>query len=462
MNHLIHGHLWKKLKAANSIERSVFNLMASMDFLTANDRHGEYPNSFYAATANLLEPYSPAQGQIDCDVCVIGGGYTGLSCALHLAQKGYDVVLLEAQRLGWGASGRNGGQVGSGQRVDQDELERLVGRDQAHELWDLARRSQQLVQKLISTHNIDCDYQSGIIHADHRKRYVAHSHDYARKLNDDYGYEKISTLSVDDIREQIGSEAYFGGTLDTGAGHLHPLNFALGLAAAAKQAGVRLFERSRVTSVQESEPAHVTTGDAKVSARYVVLGCNGYLGALQQDVASRVMPINNFIVATEPFSEVDASNLIRYNRAVADSRFVVNYFRLSKDRRLLFGGGESYRYKFPKDIEAVVKKPMLQIFPQLRNVKIDYAWGGTLGITMNRMPHFSRLRGNILSAGGFSGHGVAMATLSGSLLADAIDGQAGSFDIMSTVPSPRFPGGSRMRLPLLILGMTWFALRDRL
>ncbi len=433
-----------------------------MDILTVNDRQGEYPKSWYAATANTHEPFETAKGDLTCDVCVIGGGYTGLSAALHLARKGFDVVLLEAHRVGWGASGRNGGQVGTGQRVGQAELERMVGLERARELWLLSLASTQLVKDLIDTYSIDCDYTRGIIHADHRKRYVADSHKQADKLRNDYDYDQVSTLDQRQIREEVGSESYYGGTLDKGSAHVHPLNYALGLAGAAKQAGVRVFENSRVTTMETSEPAVISTGQASIKARYVALACNGYLGGLQPQIASHVMPINNYIVATEPLSDADATALIKNNYAVADSRFVVNYFRLSRDKRMLFGGGESYRYRFPGDIAGLVTKPMLSVYPQLKGVKLDYAWGGTLGITMNRMPHFSRIKGNVLSTGGYSGHGVAMATLAGSLIADAVDGQAGAFDVMQSVPSHKFPGGTMLRLPLLAVGMMWYTLRDKL
>ncbi len=433
-----------------------------MDLLTVNDRQGEYPTSYYHATANTLPRFDPPAGHIACDVCVIGGGYTGLSTALHLAKRGYDVVLLEAHRVGWGASGRNGGQVGSGQRVDQDELEKSVGMTAARALWDISVQSLDIVRDLIKSHQIACGYAPGIIHADHRKRYVAHSHAYAEHLRKTYGYEKLRLLDQAEIRSFIGSKGYFGGTLDMGSGHLHPLNFALGLAGAAQQAGVRIFENARVATVVEGDPATVTVANASIQAKFVALGCNGYLGGLNPRVSRRVMPINNYIAATEPLSEDEAENLIRDNHAVADSRFVINYFRLSEDRRMLFGGGESYGYRFPGDIAALVRKPMLQVYPQLADKKIDFAWGGTLGITMSRMPHFTRISGNILSAGGFSGHGVAMATLAGQIMAEAIGGQAERFDVMEQVPTPIFPGGALLRWPLLVLAMTWFSLRDRL
>ena len=430
-----------------------------MDLLTANDRSGTYPKSYYAATATHLDPFPAAAGALSCDVCVVGAGYSGLSAALHLAQAGLDVVLLDAQRVGFGASGRNGGQVGTGQRVSQDTLEKIVGKSDARHLWDFSLESVALVLDLITKNDLDCGWADGIIEADHRAKFVPHSHEYAEKMRVEYGYDKITPLSRDDIRSHVGSRAYYGGSLNMGGGHLHPLRYALGLARAAQAAGVRIFENSKVTRIDHN-PVTVHTEKAQISAKFAILGCNGYLGALNGEVAARVMPINNFIVATEPLN--DPKSLIRDNHAVADSKFVINYFRLSDDNRMLFGGGESYGYKFPRDIAATVRKPMLQIFPQLKDARIDYAWGGTLGITLNRMPHFARLSDNVLSVSGYSGHGVAMATLGGKLAAQAVQGQAEKFDIFASVPSPRFPGGPRLRTPLLVLAMLWYSMRDRL
>ena len=435
-----------------------------MDLLTANDKQGQYPDSFYAinAGANALDRFPSAQGDLTCDVCVVGGGFMGLSSALHLAQRGYDVILLEAQRLGFGASGRNGGQVGQGQRSEQDELEDLVGLENARELWTIARQSVDLVRDLSKSDLVHADFHDGIIHAEHRARNVQNSHDYVRHLQDTYDYQGIRALDREELRHLVNSPAYHGGSIYEDAGHIDPLQFVLGLARMAKAAGVRIFEGAKVESVFDSTPARVTTDQAKITADFVVLGCNGYLGRLNSHVAERVMPINNFVIATEPLSPDRQESLIRNNHAVADSKFVVNYFRFSDDHRLLFGGTESYGYKFPADIAAAVRKPMLEIFPQLSDVRVDHAWGGTLGITMNRMPHFERLNGNILSLSGFSGHGVAMATLAGQIVAETIAGQAERFDVMAAVPTTRFPGGVALRGPLLVLAMLWFSLRDRL
>lgn len=430
-----------------------------MDLLTANDRAGEYPTSYYAATSTPLERFPAAKGALSCDVCVVGGGYSGLSASLHLAQAGYDVILLDAQRVGFGASGRNGGQFAVGQRVGQDALEQRHGKSQARALWDLSLESVDLLRDLIATHKIECNWTDGVIEADHRARFVPHSLAYAEKLQTEYGYDKIRGIGKDEMRSLVGSPAYYGGTLNMGGGHLHPLRYALGLARAARDAGVQIFEQSTVLSV--TDDAQVSTQDADITAKFVVLGCNGYLGALNTEVAQRVMPINNFIAATEPLPAATARQLIRDNHAVADSKNVINYFCLSDDNRMLFGGGESYGYRFPKDIGATVRKPMLQIFPQLKDARIDYAWGGTLGITRNRMPHFARVSDQVLSISGYSGHGLAMATLAGKLAADAIAGQAEKFDIFAALPSPRFPGGPRLRTPLLVLAMLSFSVRDR-
>jgi gamma-glutamylputrescine oxidase len=432
-----------------------------MNLLYANDRSGAYPESWYAATANPLDKFDPLRGETRADVCVVGGGYTGLSAALHLAEAGLDVVLVEAHRVGFGASGRNGGQLGSGQRMDQAGLEKLMGPGDASKLWALAEDAKDLVKDLISRHEIDCDLRPGIAETGSSPAQVRDLQDHAAHLQDRYGYDQIEMLDSDACHALCPSPDYVGGYLDMGAAHLHPLNYALGLARAAKSAGVRIYERTHVHHIEEGRPTSLRTDKGRVVADHVVLACNGYLGGLNRKVAARVMPINNFIAATEPLGE-DATRVLTRDVAVADSRFVINYFRLSADKRLLFGGGESYGYRFPRDIAAVVRKPMVQIFPHLADIAIDYAWGGTLGITMKRMPYLARLGDNILSASGYSGHGVGTATHAGQLMAMAIKGQSDGFDTMARVPAPSFPGGMALRSPLLVLAMTWFAMRDRL
>ncbi len=432
-----------------------------MNLLYSNDKPGTYPGSWYAATTQALEPFPPLRGEVTADVCVVGGGFTGLSAALHLAEAGLDVVLLEAHRVGFGASGRNGGQLGSGQRQDQQTLEKMVGRDDAAKLWELAEGSKALVKGLVAKHGIDCHLKPGIAHMCFSRAEVREEHDYAEFLFRRYGYDQLETLDRDEAQALCPSPKYVGGSLDMSAAHLHPLAFALGLARAARDAGVRIFERAEVHRIDEGSPAVVATDAGRVTAEHVILGCNGYLGGLNRKVAAKVMPINNFVVATEPLGD-DADKVLTRDVAVADSKFVVNYFRLSHDKRLLFGGGETYGYRFPDDIAALVRKPMTQIFPHLGDVGIDYAWGGTLAITMKRMPYLARVAPNILSASGYSGHGVGMATFSGKLMADAVRGEAEGFDTLARVPAQTFPGGSAFRSPLLVLAMTWYATRDRL
>ena len=433
-----------------------------MDLLTVNDRPGEYPPSYYASRATPLPRFAPAEGAIRCDVCVVGGGFTGLSTALHLAQRGYDVRLVEAQRVGFGASGRNGGQVGQGQRLDQDALEEMFGKPRARELWDIGRQSVELVRELAASDLVEADFHEGIAHADHRARYVPHSRAYVEKLNTDYDYPHIRFLDAEEMRATVASPVYHGGTLDTRSGHIDPLQLALGLARMAEAAGAKLHEMSRVTAITEGARVKVATDRAEITADHLVLACNGYIGDIAPRVARHVMPINNYVVATRPFSPDEQQALIRGNIAVADSKFVVNYFRFADDGRLLFGGTESYGYRFPADIAGQVRRPLEEIFPQVKGIEIEHAWGGTLAITMNRLPHYERLAGNILSLSGFSGHGVAMGTLSGQIAAETIAGQAERFDVMAAIPTPRFPGGALMRQPLLVAAMLWYSLRDKL
>ena len=431
-----------------------------MNLLHVNDKAGEYPPSYYTATRAEFAPCPTLLGEVRADVCIVGAGYTGLSAALHLAEKGLSVVVLEAHRVGFGASGRNGGQVGSGQRQDQIWVEKVMGREAAHRLWDLAEDAKALVKGLILQHDMPVTFYPGVAHACWSETEVRDTHAYAEKLRRDYGYDQLDPLDRAGIQRLIGSKAYKGGEIDRGAGHVHPLNFTIGLAQAAVRLGAVIHETSEVTRIDHGPKPVVHTAQGHVICDQVILAANGYLGGLEPKVAAKVMPINNFIVATEPLGD-RAPEILAEPVAVADTKFVVNYWRLSEDGRLLFGGGESYGYRFP-DLIKTVRKPMLEVYPQLADARIDYAWGGTLAITLNRMPCFTRPHTNVLSASGYSGHGVAMATLAGKLMAEAVAGNAAGFDLMASLPQPRFPGGAALRWPLLVLAMTWFSMRDRL
>jgi gamma-glutamylputrescine oxidase len=392
-----------------------------------------YPDSYYVATAVGITEHPALEGAQRADVCVIGGGFTGLSAALNLAEQGLDVVLLEAERIGFGASGRNGGLIGSGQRKDAFEMEAQFGYERSKQFWDLAEAAKAEIRMRVAKHDIECDLQYGQLEGVHKKRYVGHAARYAEALEERYDYPHARALNREETRAIVDTDGFFEGLLDTQAMSVHPLNYALGLARAAREAGVRIFENSRVTGYTRTDPAKVSTEGGHVDAPFIVLGCNGYLGKLEPRVAGKIMPINNFMIATEPLGEDSARKLIADRNCVHDTRFVVDYFRTSEDSRLLFGGGENYRAGFPKDIAAFVRPYMLKLFPQLDDARIDYAWGGTLSVTVNRLPHVGRLKPNVFFAHGYSGHG--------------------RFDVMASLPTHPFPGGTLLRYPGMVLGM---------
>ncbi len=428
-----------------------------MNPLYRNDRPGVLPASYYVASADIPPERPALDGEVICDLAVIGAGYTGLSTALHAAKKGLDVIVIDAHRVGFGASGRNGGQVGTGWNKDQHWLEKRVGRDDARKLWDLTVEAKALTRDLAAAHAPDAGYKPGVLHGEWTAKGVGEARQYAQWLAENYGYE-TEFLDRDAVQNVCRSEVYEGGVLDMDAGHIHPLRYCLGLARAAEAAGARLFERTEAVGLAEGQ---VTTASGSIRAGHVVVAGNGYLPNIDGFTAARVMPINSFIAATEPLGE-RASDVLPMDVAVADDRFVVNYFRLSEDKRLLFGGRENYGLGFPSDIVTALRARMERLFPQLGGVAIDYHWGGTLGITTHRLPMLRRLNATTFIAGGFSGHGVALTGLTGKILAEAVAGQAGRFDLMSTLPVPSFPGGAAARAPLLTLAMTWYSLRDRL
>ena len=429
---------------------------------STNHLTGKYPPSWYAASTPMLAAFPALEGEIEADVCVIGGGYTGLSAALHLRKKGYDVVLLEAERVGWGASGRNGGHVGTGQRADQHSIERWVGLEAAKGLWQIGLDAVQKVCDLIHEHQIDCELGSGNLHLAAKPRDVAELQEEIEHLEAHYGYQHLTYLSPEAVAERTSAQGFYGALLDDGCRHLHPLKYALGLARAAAEAGVRIYEGTRGQPASDGRSGEVKTPRGCVRARHVVLGCNAYLGNLMPRLAGNIMPINNFVIATEPLPSHLLPRINRDNQSMSDTLFVINYWKLSEDGRLLFGGGENYSSRFPPDIKAFVRPHMLKIYPELEDIEIEYGWGGAVGITLNRMPDFGRIGECIWYAQGFSGHGVPTATMAGHLLAEAIDGDTADFDLMASVPTHRFPGGTLLRWPGLVAGMLFYSLRDRL
>jgi len=429
--------------------------------LYRNDKPGAFPNSWYAASTDIPPTRDDLRGSHKADVCIIGAGFTGLSAALHLAEKGLSVVVLDAHRAGWGASGRNGGQVCSGYDMGQLDLAKRVGADQARALWNLAEEAKDDLRKRCAIHVPEARYTTGLIHACNDPRDLAADRAEAAFLRDSYGYDQIEICNEAELRAYLDSPLYKGGLVDRGAGHVHPLRYVLAMARFAEDAGARIFEMSEVHRIDHGTPATVRTGKGHVVADHVIIGGNGYLPNLDRRVAARVMPLNSFIAATEPLGD-KADEIIPSNMAVHDSLFVMHYFRLSEDKRLLLGGRPSYALGFPKDITTVMQDRIARLFPQLAGVKFDYAWGGTLGMTIPRLPLLLRIAPNVLSAGGYSGHGVALSAFAGKVMAEVIAGQAGRFDLLSKLKIPAYPGGSLLRAPILRLAMTWFATRDRL
>ena len=426
--------------------------------------------SYYQASANINLSCPELEGEHQADICIIGAGYTGLSSALHLADRGYKVAVIEAETVGFGASGRNGGHVGIGQRQDQMYLEKHFGQEIASTLWAMSLEAVDNVKSLIEKYKIKCDLKHGNIYFAHREKLNRELQEEVSFLHKRYGFDQYEYLPKEKLSEVIDSDVYHSAIVDRASKHLHPLNFALGLANAAIKAGVSIYERSAVLSYQDIQSGHDSKSDTKliiktakgqVMAKELILACNGYIKKLEPKINGYIMPINNFMLATEPLSDELAAQLSPLDASMADSRFVINYWKLSGDKRLLFGGGENYRRGFPSDIKRFVSKYMLQVYPQLAQTKIDYGWGGTLAITLNRLPHFGRLQHNIWYMQGYSGHGVPTSTFAGKLIAEAISGKFERFDVFANLPTTKFPGGTLLRWPGMVAGMLYYALRDR-
>jgi len=418
----------------------------------------DHAPSYYAASANDDACHPELMGDIDADVCVIGGGYTGISAALHLAERGYDVVLVEGERVGWGASGRNGGQICTAYNKSMDDIEHLVGKDGAKACWDVERDSKELIRERVERHRIDCDLKWGYLHAAAKPSHMS----WVNETRDEwagYGYEDTAVLDKASLEERLGSSLYHGALWEGNAGHLHPLNYALGLARATVDAGARIFENSRVTGIEQGTRPCVTTDRGSIKARFVVTAGNAYLGALVPSLYHRVMPVGSFIVATEPLGEERARSLIRNNDAVADTNFIVDYYRLSADWRMLFGGRANYSGYEPKDLFPYMRPRMVKVFPALADARLDYAWGGNIAITLDRMPHLGSIGGTVFFAHGYGGHGVALSGMCGKLIAEAIAGTAEKFDVLSRIRHQPFPGGP-IRMPMLTLAMLYYRMRD--
>jgi len=422
------------------------------------------PN-YYFATSPPPPPHPPLRGEIRADVCIVGGGISGLSAALHLIERGFSVALLEAKHLGFGGSGRSGGQTIFGYASGQEKLEKLVGETDARFMWDIALEGMKLQRELIARHSIACEYVAGHMHVGVKPRHDAELRAEVESLHTKYGYRSVRFVDHDELRTIVQSDRYTTGIYDANSGHLNPYKYTLGLGQAAARAGVRNFENSWVTKLELAAHAHADnlahTDSGTVRARHLLIAGNALLGRLVPALSRKLMAVGTYIAATEVLGEERARALITNNSAVADINWVLDYFRRSADHRLLFGGRVSYSGVDPFDSARVLRARIARVFPKL-NPRIEYAWGGYVDITPNRAPHFGRLAPNAYFLQGFSGHGMVLSGIAGKLVAEAMAGSASRFDVFAKIPHRDFPGGTYFRRPALVLAMLWFRLKDLL
>jgi gamma-glutamylputrescine oxidase len=418
-------------------------------------------DSWYSRTAAPAPEHPRLRGRDTADVVVLGAGLTGLSAALELAQAGLKVIVLEARRVGWGASGRNGGQVIFGYGCDQSKIAALVGIEDSRRLFDWSLEGVRLVRERIAAHGIDAHWRDGHAHVAIKPRHIDELTAWQRDLAENYGYG-VAWWDRDRLQAELPSPRYVGALYDPRSGHLHPLNYTLGLARAAVAAGVRIFENTEVTMLDRGVRPVLRSAQGEVQADFVVLAGNALVRGIAPELDRRIMPVGTYVGATEPLGEARAHDLIRNGMAVADINWALDYFRLSRDHRLLFGGRASYSTLPPPDLAGTMTRRMTRVFPQLKGVKFDDVWGGYVDISRNRAPHWGRLGDNVYFAQGFSGHGVATTGLAGRVIAEAIRGQAGRLDAYAKIPHRPFPGGRALRTPLLVAAMAWFKLRDAL
>jgi gamma-glutamylputrescine oxidase len=420
----------------------------------------DLPQGYYAASATPAPVRPRLTGTVKADVCVIGAGYTGLTAALHLAGSGARVAVLEADTVGFAASGRNGGQIHTGHRKSQQELERWLGKVHARDLWDLCEEAKALLRQNVSTHRIACDLKDGLVIAAHNRSAIGPVARETEYLAKNYGYTKSRMMDAAETARQLGTEAYPAARYDMGGGHLHPLSYARGLAAAAEDAGAVIFEHSRARAIDEDRAgANVRCADGLLTADQVLLATDAFSGEIAPQLAKYIGHVESFVSATEPLGEDLNAKVLPCDAAVADTRHVLDYYRKSADGRMLYAGRESY-WTIPKDIAAVVRPRMLSVYPGLAGVKTQYAWSGAVGITATRMPHMGRLSKRVLFAHGYSGQGVALAGIGGKVMAEAALGKTERFDVFARVPATPFPGGALLRKPLVSAALMWFKLMD--
>lgn len=418
-------------------------------------------DSYYAATAQRDARFAPLDGSSDCDVAVVGGGLAGLTAALDLARMGHQVTLLEAKQVGWGASGRNGGQAIHGLACDQSVIEDQLGLDDARRVWSMSLEALELLQARLQEHRIDAEWRQGYIGVATNARKGAELMQWADRMAQVYQAD-FTRIPAADMSRWVASPRYHSGLYDPQSGHLHPLKYALGIARAAAAAGVRIHEETPVTALETGPVITLRTARGTLRAKKVLLAGNVYLQGVAEPLERRIMPVGTYIVCSEAMDPALADSLIPTRSAVCDTNFVLDYLRTTNDHRMLYGGRVSYSTVTPPNLAESMRRRMVQTFPQLKDVKVQYAWGGFVDITMNRAPDFGRLRDNLYYLQGFSGHGLALTGLAGRLVAEAMNGDASRFDVFARLKHHDFPGGRLLRTPALVLGMAWYRLRDLL
>ena len=428
------------------------------------EQHDNEKISFYRSSVEDLNSQDQLTSDIAVDVCVIGGGLTGISSAINLSKKGYSVILCEARKIGWGASGRNGGQLGIGMRKDQFTIEKKLGLRHAKELWSLGLEAVEDVKNLIKENEIDCHLVNGVMSTACFEKDIDEYKFEIEHMAKNYDFEGYKFFNKEKIREEINSKMYLAGLLNSGSYHLNPLKLTLGLAKVAQKNKVKIFENTPIEKIrEEGDRVQVMSKKGLIRANQVVVACNGYLDSILGSKKNKFMPINNYVVATEPLGEKRARQIIKNNYAVCDTRFIIDYYRFSEDWRMIFGGGETFTSNFVKNATSFVSKRMIKVFPQLQNVKIDYSWGGTLAITVNRLPHFGTLMNNKVSyAFGYSGHGLALSVLAGKLIGENIHGDHERFKFFSGINHMSIPFGSIFRRPIYSSAILYYKIRDYL
>ncbi|HBB83588.1 MAG TPA: gamma-glutamylputrescine oxidoreductase [Sulfitobacter sp.] len=423
---------------------------------------GSHTSSYYAASANPSPERPELKGDHEIDVCIVGAGYSGLSTGLHLAEKGYKVAIIEGARVGWGASGRNGGQIVNGLNASLQTIKRRYGQDTATFVAGLVQEGGEIIRDRVHTYDIKCDLKGKNIFTGLTAAHMRELEE-RQKLWQSYGIDNQEMLNKDQLRAHVNSDLYEGGLIDHSGGHMHPLNLALGEAAAFEKNGGTIYEMSAVTDVDHDAPRPVVrTAKGTMTCKTLVLCGNAYLGHVVPTLTPRVMPVSTQVMATEPLSEAQAHALLPTDACVEDIRYILDYYRLSGDKRMLFGGGTVYGGADPRDIKAKLKHNMDKVFPQLKDVKIDYAWSGNFALSFSRVPQMGRIGDNTYFAHGYIGHGVTGSHTFGRILSEAIDGDLTRFDVFANVPWFPFPGGRMLRVPYSVMGSWWYGLRDRL